>query len=70
MESLGLLQSLQKTLVTGCGPVINKVRLACHLPVEYHADALFWVFYSHTLFSHLETEAKFHWKRKAYLTAN
>ena len=70
MESLGLLQSLQKNLVTGCGPVINKVRLGCHLPMEYHVDVLFWVFYSYAVFSHLETEAKFHWKRKAYLTAN
>lgn len=56
MESLGLLQSLQKNLVTGCGPVINKVRLAYHLPMEYCADVLFRVFYSYVVFSHLKTE--------------
>lgn len=70
MESLELLQLLQKNLVTGCGPVINKVRLAHHLPMEYHVDVLFWVFYSYIVCSHLKTEAKFHWKRNAYLTAN
>lgn len=70
MESMELLQSLQKKLVTGCGPVINKVRLACHLPMEYHVDMLFWIFYSYIVLSHLETEAKFHWKMNAYLKAN
>lgn len=70
MGSLGLLQSLQKYVVTGCGPVINKVRLARHLPMEYPVNVLFWVFYSYIVFSHLKTEANFHWQRNAYLTAN
>lgn len=70
MESLGVLQSLQKNLVTGCGAVINKVRLACHLPMEYHVHVLFWVFYCYMVFSRLETEVNFHWKINTYLTVN
>lgn len=50
---------ITKNLVTGCGPVINKVRQACHLPMEYHTDVLFCVFHSYILFNHLKTEAKF-----------
>jgi len=31
---------ITKNLVTGCGPVINKVRLACHLSVEYQVQCV------------------------------